>query len=194
MATHTAIGTLQFRRWQEPQLLTGISRSRAMVRMEGTLQAIRLPWTATQDPWSAKKCHYQTPSYQIEKFFNQLLFLDNIYSTGGVGRSNMYHKLTENLQTKQTRNTEGKSHLLKRSWQLGLLKKFICMIQSHKVITQSQSHVSTTGKYGASGTQKGRAEMLSYKIDNGYICKIKERPNYNCDNLDTRKEERKPQY
>lgn len=37
-----------------------------------------------------RKCHCQTRNYQIKTFFNQLLSLDNIYSTGGVKRSNMH--------------------------------------------------------------------------------------------------------
>lgn len=50
------------------------------------------------------------------------------------------------------------SDLLKRSWELWLLQKFICMIQCHKVIPQSQSHISTTCKDRAPGRKQTKKQ------------------------------------
>ena len=101
-----------------------------------------------------KKFHYQTQ--KISKLRYIFAFPKIIYIPPGKSKRKYAPQTHGNPPNKA--NTQGESHLLQRSWQLGLLKKFICVIQSHEVITQSQSHVGTAGEYGASGRQKAWAE------------------------------------
>ena len=99
---------------------------------------------------------FTTKQKKISKLRNFFAFPKIIYIP--LGKSERQYAPQSHRNPPNKTNTQGESHLLQRSWQLGLLKKFICVIQSHKVITQSQSHVGTAGEYGASGTQKARAE------------------------------------
>lgn len=109
---------------------------------------------------------------KISKLGNFSAFPKIIYIP--LGKSERQYALQTHGNPPNKANTQGESHLLQRSWQLGLLKKFVCVIQSHKVITQSQSHVGAAGQYGASGTQRRglrRPEAQGGQGDAGYTGK-----------------------
>lgn len=113
------------------------TRSSRARRRRGTVCSPASRRSVQQMPFLFPMRHSEgkAPNTELPNCSSQLPCPHNTHPTEGGKGGNVHQQLTENRPTQRARDTQGEPHLLQRSRQLGLLQKFLGVIQGHEVIT-----------------------------------------------------------